>query len=424
MSETTKRPYSVIRLSALVGLGLCLMPQTGWGLDFESPPALSAAQILPDGIVKGPNHTVDDRVLNDGYMNHYTIYSRFGKFEVISTAKVRKRVDEIMALAIMEKVEGTDLFGDAVVKGGESAVRGITNLVTDPIGTIEGTVSGVGKIFGRVGDSLFGSKRSEHEEGRLESLIGFAESKREYAAEFGVDAYSHNEVLQDELDSISWTGYVGELVPSAALAAVPGGAGVALSVTQNTDMMNEVFRSTSPIDLRKMNRKKLIAMGVTEDVAELFIDNAIYTPREQTLLIAALAEMKLVKGREAFVKSAILTDNVDLAYFRQRQAQMYTAYHKKIAPISAFVPIAQLAAAQLADGTLVFVVPLDLLAWTKRMGSFVANSSDYIDQTMKPAGKHLVIAGGATDLAKAKITELGWTLTENGESQLLPNLPY
>jgi hypothetical protein len=400
------------------------MPQTGWGQNFEAPPTLSAAQILPDNIVKGPNHTVDDRVLNDGYMNHYTIHSRFGQFKVVSTAKLRKRVDEIMALAVMEQVEGTDVFGDAVVKGGESAVRGITHLVTDPVGTVEGAVSGVGKIFGRVDESLFGSKRSEHEEGRLESLIGFAESKREYAAEFGVDAYSHNGVLQDELDSIAWTGYVGELAPSAALAAVPGGAGTFLSITQNTDMLNEVFRATPPIDLRKMNRKKLIAMGVTEDVAALFIDNAIYTPREQTLLVAALDEMKQVKGREAFGKMAILTDNVDLAYFRQRQAQMYTAYHKKIAPISAFVPMGQAAAAQLADGTLVFVVPLDLLSWTETMGSFITNVSNYIDQTMKPAGKHLVLAGGATGLAKAKMAELDWILTENGESQLLPNLPY
>ena len=403
---------------------MCLMPQTGWGQNFEAPPTLSAVQILPDNIVKGPNHTVNDRVLNDGYMNHYTIDSRFGQFKVVSTAKLRKRVDEIMALAVMEQVENTNVFGDAVVKGGESAVRGVTNLVTDPVGTVEGAVSGVGKIFGRVDETLFGSKRSEHEEGRLESLIGFAESKREYAAEFGVDAYSHNEVLQDELDSISWTGYVGELAPGAALAAVPGGAGIALSVTQNTDMMNEIFRASPPIDLRKMNRKKLIAMGVTEDVAELFIDNAIYTPREQTLLVAALDEMKQVKGRAAFVKTAILTDNVDLAYFRQRQVQMYTAYHKKIAPISAFLPIGQVAGAQLADGTLVFVVPLDLLAWTESMGSFIANTSNYIDQTMKPAAKHLVLAGGATGLAKAKMAALGWTLTENGESQLLPNLPY
>jgi hypothetical protein len=400
------------------------MPRSSWGQDFEAPPTLSAAQILPASIVKGLNHTVDDRVLNDGYMNHYTIQSRFGQFEAISTAKLRKRVDEITALATMEQVKGTDVFGDAVVKGGESAVRGVKHLVTDPIGTVEGTVSGIGKIFGRVDENLFGSKRSDQEEGRLQSLIGFDDTKREYAADFGVDPYSHNEVLQDELDDIAWTGYVGELAPNAALAAVPGGAGVVLSVTQNTDMLNEIFRTTAPVDLRKMNREKLIAIGVANDITELFIDNAIYTPREQTLLVAALDEIKGVKGREAFVKTAILADNSEIAYFRQRQAQMYTAYHKKMAPIAAFVPVGQLAAAQLGDGTLVFVVPLDLLAWTEQMGSFLANADAWLDEALKPKVVQVVLAGTATDLAEAKMAALGWTVIENGEARLLSNLPY
>ena len=163
---------------------------------------------------------------------------------------------------------------------------------------------------------------------------------------------------------------------------------------------------------------------VTNDIFQHYHHTAIYTPREQTILVVALDAIKGAKGREAFVKTAILADNAEIAYFRQRQAQMYAAYHKMIAPISAFVPVGQVAGAQLADGNLVVVVPLDLLAWTEPMGSFVANASNYIDQTMKPAGKHLVIAGGATGLAKAKMAELGWTLTEGGDSQLMPNLPY
>ena len=420
----TIRLCPLVRLSALLGLGLCLMPQTGWGQDFEAPPTLSAAQTLPASIVKGPNHTVDDRVLNDGYMNHYTIQSRFGQFKVVSTAKLRKRVNEITALAAMEQVEGTEVFGDAVVKGGESAARGFKHLVTDPIGTVEGTVSGIGKIFGRLNENLFGSTRSDQEDGRLESLIGFDNTKREYAADFGVDPYSHNEVLQDKLDDIAWIGFAGELAPSAALAAVPGGAGVALSMTQNTDMLNEVFRTTAPVDLRKMNREKLIAMGVSNDIAELFIDNAIYTPREQTILVVALGAIKGIKGREAFVKTAILADNAEIAYFRQRQAQMYTAYHQKTAPITAFVPVGQLAAAQLTDGTLVFVVPLDLLAWTQQMGSFLTNADAWLDETLKPKAVQVVLAGIATDLAKAKMGALGWTVIENGDAQLLTNLPY
>lgn len=422
IEQTIARP-ATLALSVAAAFALSL-GSAAWAQDYEQAPRLDASAFLPAQLTQGPHHRVDRQVLNDGYMNHYVIHSNYGEFKVVSTAKLRKRVDEITALVAMEQVSTTGVFGDAVVKGGKGAVRGVTNLVTDPINTVGGAVSGVGKVFGRVGESLFGSTRSESEEGRLENLIGFAESKREYAAEFGVDAYSHNEVLQNELDSISWTGFVGELAPSAALAAVPGGAGIAISITQNTDMLNDVFKSTPPVDLRKMNREKLIAMGVNEDIAELFIDNGIYTPREQTLLVAALDEMKGVKGREALVKTAILADNVDLAYFRQRQAQMYTAYHKKVGPISAFLPIGQLAGAQLADGTLLFVAPLDLLSWTEQMGSYVANSSGYIDQNVKPAGKHLLVAGGATDLAKAKMAELGWALTVDGEGQLLPNLPY
>ncbi len=115
MNKTTQRFCPVVRLSALLGLGLCLMPHTGWGQGFEAPPTLTASRILPADMVRGPNHTVDEQVLNDGYMNHYTIQSRFGQFEVVSTAKLRKRDDEITALVAMEQVEGTDVFGDAVV---------------------------------------------------------------------------------------------------------------------------------------------------------------------------------------------------------------------------------------------------------------------------------------------------------------------
>ena len=67
--------------------------------------------------------------------------------------------------------------------------------------------------------------------------------------------------------------------------------------------------------LFKKQYEKLIAMDVNQDIAELFIDNSIYTPREQTLLVAALDEMGGVQGREAFVKTATLADNVDFAYF-------------------------------------------------------------------------------------------------------------
>lgn len=424
MNKSNGQLVSRVIGAALIGLGLSLAAGATRAQDFETPPVLRASDVLPAELLKGRNHTVSQHVMNDGYMNHFSIQSRFGQFDVISPPMVRKRIDEIAALVAMEKVKETDVFGNAVLKSAKDAVRGAAHLVTDPVGTVTGAVSGVGKIFGRIDEGLFGSKRSDSEEGRLASLIGYAETKREYAAKFGVDVYSHNKVLQDELDNISRTGYLGELAPDLALAAIPGGAGIAISVTQNAEMLNEVFETTAPVDLRKQNRKKLKAMGVSEHVADLFIDNSVYTPREQTLLVKALEKMKGVEGRAALVKTAILANNINVTYFRQRQAQMYAAYHKKVSPIASFVPVGQLCGAMLADGSLVFVVPVDLLAWTKQMGSFVANAVAYIDQNLQPSSTHFVLAGGATELAKSKLTALGVTVTEYAESQLLPTLPY
>ncbi len=88
------------------------------------------------------------------------------------------------------------------------------------------------------------------------------------------------------------------------------------------------------------------------------------------------------------------------------------------------MPVGKLSAAQLAGGTVVFELPVDLLSWTEQMGAFFANTDAYIDQNLKPSGTQVVLAGGATELARSKLKALGWTVTENGESQLLPNLPY
>ena len=50
---------------------------------YESPPVLSASVLLPAQILQGPHHRVDERVVNDGYLNHYTIHSQFGEFSVV-----------------------------------------------------------------------------------------------------------------------------------------------------------------------------------------------------------------------------------------------------------------------------------------------------------------------------------------------------
>ena len=309
---------------------------------FEPPATLSASKILPPDLLSGPNHRVEERVYNDGYLNTYRIGSKFGTFVAVSTPMLRKRIGEINALVRMEQIEGTKEFTSALKEAGTDALVGFKNLVTKPVETVKGAASGLGVAFRRASDALTGPKRSDAEDSKIKDLVGFSKTKREYAYQLGVDAYTDNEKLQDRLDEISWAGYAGGITWAGAMAAVPGGAGLAITISGPHKLLNEVFRTTPPVDLRRTNGEKLKAMDVHPEVADAFLNNSVYSPRYQTLLVNALEEMKGVGNRGTFVRLAASSGNKDIAFFRERQAKMYTGFHKAVAPVETFTRWANL----------------------------------------------------------------------------------
>ena len=283
---------------------------------YENPAVLSASKILPPELLSVPNFGVPERVTNDGYLNIYQIDSRFGTFTAVSTAMLRKRIGEINAMVVMEKIQGSKEYVDSIKEAGLDAMTSAMSLVINPVKTVSGAVQGLGAAFERVGGTLFGGGRSESEEARIKDVIGFAATKREYAYQFGVDVYSDNQKMQDMLNKISWAGYAGSLTWSAAMMAVPGGAGLAMTVVGTNKVLNQVFENTPPIELRKMNGEKLTAMGVNPQIADAFLNNNIFTPREQTLLVNALNEMMGVTDRGAFIRVALPSQNPTVAFFR------------------------------------------------------------------------------------------------------------
>ena len=387
---------------------------------YEAPPVFKASELLPKDLLRGPNHSVDDRVVNDGYMNHYTIQSRFGTFKADSDAELRIRVHEIRAIAAMDKVRGTEEFGKSMKEAGANMLRTAKDVVANPAETLSGAVSGVGKMFERAGENLFGSSaKSETEDSRWKQAIGFSKTKREYAAQYGVDVYSSNEVLQQYLDDIAWAGYAGGLSVGIALMPVGGAAGTALTALGGTKISNDALKTTAPADLRIRNQKKLEAMGVDASVIELFMSNAVFSLTHQTLLVDALSEMKGVADRGRFVHLAVLTDKEDVAFFRQRQAQMYAGYHKSIAPIERFVPVGQLAAAHTRNGAVVFAVPLDHLAWTKNMARTIDGAHQVVAGKQGVKEKQLWLGGTVSPTARKAIETRGWKVHEKTAGKLI-----
>jgi len=407
----------VRRIFALyVGLTLvCYLATLANG--YEAAQTLQASKFLPAELRSGANFRVDEKISNDGYLNTYHINSKFGTFTAVSTAMLRKRIGEVNALVVMEKVKGTTEFTNALAKAGSDALGSAKNLVTHPVDTLSGAASGLGAAFRRASDSLTGPKRSDSEESRVKDLIGFARTKRDYAYQFGVDVYSDNKVLQDRLDEITWAGYGGSMTLSAALAAVPGGAGVVVSVVTTNRLLNDLFRTTPPVDLRRMNGEKLKAMGVNAEIADAYLNNGSFSPREQTLLVYALDEMKGVENRAAFILFAMATPNRNIAFFRERTAEMYAGYHKAVSSVSSFVSLGELAAGRIGSGALVFCAPLDYLVWTEPMAKFITAANKIIDEA-GPKEKQLWVTGSLSAEARKEMESRGWKVQENSEARL------
>lgn len=387
---------------------------------YEAASEFNASLILPAELLSGPNHQVASVVTNDGFLNIYTIRSKYGEIQAVSTAKLRKYIHEINAAARMEAVKGSDEFKGGIKEKASDVVTGAKGLVTHPVDTVSGAVSGVSKLFSRGKENLFGGSRSDAETSRMKDLTGFSKTKRDYGYEFGVDVYSRNTVLQKNLDDITWAGYGGNITMSALLVSIPGATPV-LSATGGAELLNKVFRDTAPADLRKLNRAKLESMGVNKDISDLFIKNGNYTPREQTILVSALTSMKNTKKRAEYIKFAVLTDNADIAFFRQQQAQMYAGYNKTVKPVKEFISIYEISVAKTNDNKIVFNVPLDFMAWTKGLEAVASRITQEVARMKDVTGREIWVTGRFSPLAKESLEKMGWSVFE-GSEQLITNL--
>ena len=207
---------------------------------FEGPKNYKASDLLPQSMVFGQHHSIDRSVLNDGYLYLYTINSRYGKTRAVSTAMAYKRVQEINAIAKIEEKSKLKEFGGGVYEKGKDVVVGAYTLVTSPVDTVTNAVSGVGKIFKRVGENVIEQSRSDAEDNRLKSVIGFAKTKRDYAYDMNIDVYSRNPLLQDSLDNLTWSGYSGNMAMALTVSAFTGPITTSIGTT---NLLNKVFSS-------------------------------------------------------------------------------------------------------------------------------------------------------------------------------------
>jgi hypothetical protein len=384
---------------------------------YETPPELAASMFLARESLSGPSFRVDPVVKNDGCLNSYVIHSRYGDFSAVSTAQALIRIREIAAMDAIAKLDPAAEMGKGFVGGLEDTVEGAENLFSAPVETLGQAVSGVGKIFTRAEESS-SSAPSKYEDDNVKAVIGLSRTKREYAAMLGIDPYSTNPELQKRLEKIATAGYAGGLGSMGLKAAIPGGVGLAVSATSTTKWLEDVDLTVPPTDLRQQNRAKLTAMGVTKPVACAFVDNGEFTPSQQAYLVAALASMSGVGGRELFIRFVLGANSQELALYRLRLAQMFAGYHHKKARIERFVAVGRLVAGRTIAGKLVLCFPLDYFVWTQTNARLIESLAAQAAE-LGAGGMELWLTGAASETAARELAKRGFVVTQLAETQLL-----
>ncbi len=387
--------------------------------DYEQPGEFKASAILSPGLLKGKYHSVDERVMHDGFFYHFKVQSTFGSFQVKSTNALSILVGELEAIAAMKKEETSNTAVAAVKKSGENTVQGIKNLFNDPESTLEGAAEGIGSLFNRAKSTIGQRELTETEDNRLKQLVGVSKSKGQIATRYGVSLYSSNKVLQEELDRLAMADYLGGIGVGLATSVVPGVGGLVLTTSGTARLLNEAINNTPASELWLQNKNKLLAMGINEDTIELFLNNPVFTPALQTVLVSALEMMQGVDNRELFIKVGLQASAPGMAKVITEMTVMFAGYHKHIAPLKGLTPMARLVKAKKQDGAVVVALPTDYMIWSQKLAS---NVEDMVLQgkNNKVAGFEIWTLGTSSERMRSALQSRGWQIHEQAQNDLMP----
>jgi hypothetical protein len=288
--------------------------RTACGGEYEKFSDRKISDILPSDKVAGEHYKIRVTVQYYGYMDHFTVDSDYGVFEVTGDASLRKLLRGIDAMTAFKKIESTDAFGKALVASAKKPIQFVGHLVTEPVDTVTGIPKGVGKLFSNAYTSIT-TKKQAGEDSTTEAMLSLSKYKREYAYNLGVDPYSSNTVFQKELERIGWAAAVGNLSFSAATIPIGGGLGIAISYTGFAHSMNDYLKEQPPSQIRVDSESQLSSMGICEADIKKFLENNVFSPRHTAVIVASLGKLNDIKGRDVYLRYASTASDEEQANF-------------------------------------------------------------------------------------------------------------
>lgn len=422
-----RRWVSALTLMASVGVALAAGPARGATL--ESPGPLRADRYLAPEQMSGPDWKVEPEAITDGFGSTYTLTSRFGTFPARGRTQVAMRIREIQALAQLETVSKSDVFVDAVKKSATAPLVLVASAAAAPVETLKGVPAGVGRWLKKTNfqvkegyhDAKQGYqevKQAGGEEGGGGGTAVVAEKGKQEAtkyaldylkiskaelgwyAKLGVDPYTDNQMLRDAVKSVARVeGLTSFGMKFAGLPSIPG----AREIRKTMDLVWK----TDPWELRRQNRQKLLAAGLSEETARAFEDNPYLSLSQQTALLGALDELAGVAGRQHVISRAIGVESREEGSVLLSSTALMVRLHRQLAPLAEFLEGARLPVARTVKGELAAVVLSDALFWTAAVDESAREfAAIYAGEPAK--ARHFWVVGEASAAFKANSRALGW----------------
>ena len=396
--------------------------QTPDSQHFEVPaPELDPAQVLSPEQQSGSDFRVTSIRYGPGFLYVYSIEAGTGVLRAHGRGMLRKRIHEVETLASLKAagVEDYDVYALALANAAEAPAEGGMQLLFNPVRTTTNIPKGIWSMAQNYYE-MTAAGRTYLEDDYFYELIGFGRAKREWAYRMGVDPYSRNLQLQTALNRLAWLSLAGGMTVRLPLIAVPGGASIALTVTNASDDMKRELRDETPENIRIRSRKLLrVDFGVDEILAEEFVYHSWYSPSQLMTILEALEAMDQAENRGKFIALAVLADTPVEAHSFTRLALILLAWNQHLGSIEEFLTIEGLALAKSEDDDIALPLNIDRGFWTEGVAGLLEAIDAELAQRNAHRRKFMLISGTLSALARRNVEARDWIIMEDLEDSWL-----
>jgi hypothetical protein len=394
---------------------------------YEGPRTFKASEVLQPAQVKGPHFQVAGAVPTEGYFHEFSITTDYGPMEAEGMSLLLARLNEVRALAELDKVSKSEVFLKAAGTSVVNVGKGVASAVQDPGATAKGVGGGI-KRFGtnlgrkakRTSDKAVDSAKSDDEKaagdekstekkaadaagGVANSVLGVSGASRRWAQKVGVDPYTSNPVLKKALSDIGKVDAAGGI---AAKVVVP----IPMVVSTTASVGNLVW-GKDPEELLKYNEQRFRELGASDAVIEQLYLSKGFTLSLLTRMVGALHAVK-AKGSAAFAETAAEADALREAVFFTESAELMQRFHAKT-PVVELLPDSRALVAKTKDGRAVVLLPVDYVRWTEAFEKSAGEVQERARKELAAAKLEVQITGTASPTAKKELAARGIGLVEN-----------